>query len=529
MGKKNKSRTKLLPYDSLLPAPATNPFTSYQHDTFQKKLRHELDSTGGYCTELDFNSEDLAKLQTSSNFPTWTTAPEQIVPAQEETKTVSQPFKKGDHSWNGEDYTVYEYDVAMHLANHFSTGIYQGIPYIRRDGVDTALTSSMIGPLMIESMPTRKMRKVSAANFKHIQSWLRSFLATQERTLQRDPTLVLFENGCFDLRNGRQVPESKLKNKFFPVRINASYSPNQEPNTPVFDKFLDECSGGDPAIRQLMLEFLGYMLAPCEPDSIILLADTAGSGKSVLGNLARELLGVEKTCAIALANFGKAFEVSQIFGKVGNFCLDISSAVLSDATVATSKRLTGGTDPETINAKYEQPFTYQNLAKLVFSCNEGGIRLKNPDSGFERRLVIVPFLHAVPRNMMDKRLPEKLRAEYSGIVWHAMQALQQLHQRNYVFTYCREGELLKRKYMGVADASVQDFIDTCCTLTPEEQEWTSDMYNAYLAYCRESGEYPVGRKHFSQMIYSIPGVHAHKFQKDKTQLQGARGISLKPL
>lgn len=130
---------------------------------------------------------------------------------------------------------------------------------------------------------------------------------------------------------------------------------------------------------------------------------------------------------------------------------------------------------------------------------------------------------------MDKRLPEKLRAEYSGIVWHAMQALQQLHQRNYVFTYCREGELLKRKYMGVADASVQDFIDTCCTLTPEEQEWTSDMYNAYLAYCRESGEYPVGRKHFSQMIYSIPGVHAHKFQKDKTQLQGARGISLKPL
>ena len=128
---------------------------------------------------------------------------------------------------------------------------------------------------------------------------------------------------------------------------------------------------------------------------------------------------------------------------------------------------------------------------------------------------------------MDKRLPEKLWVERDGIVWHAMKALKQLHYRNYVFTYCREGALLKRKYMGVADASVQDFIDTCCTLTPEEQEWTSEMYSAYLEYCRESGEYPVGRKRFSQMIYSIPGVHAQKFQKDHTQLQGARGISLR--
>ena len=165
----------------------------------------------------------------------------------------------------------------------------------------------------------------------------------------------------------------------------------------------------------------------------------------------------------------------------------------------------------------------------MFSCNENGIRLRNFDSGFARRLQIIPFLHAVPKDQMDKRLPEKLWVERDGIVWHAMKALKQLHYRNYVFTYCREGALLKRKYMGVADASVQDFIDACCTLTPEEQEWTSEIYNAYLEYCHESGEYPVGRKRFSQMIYSIPGVHAQKFQKDHTQLQGARGISLKSL
>lgn len=525
MGKKNGSKKKHTRIDDFFDEPVMNPFDDYQESTFEMHLLGDLINSSG--AELDFGSDAMAGLQTDAAFPSWHLQKEPPIPQKEEPAPVPQPSKQPNRSYKGDEQAMYEYDIAIHLATNFSTGIYQGIPYLKKEGVDEALTIQMIGPLMIESMPTRMTRKVSAASFKHIQAWLRSILTTQGRTLHRDPALILFENGCFDLRDGRQVPESQLTNTFFPVRIHASYYPDQEPDTPVFDAFLEDCSGGDPAIKQLMLEFLGYMLAPCPPDTITLMADTAGSGKSVLGHLARQLLGFNKTCAIALSNFSKSFEVSQIFGKVGNFCLDISSAVLSDATVATIKRLTGGTDPETINAKYEQPFTYNNLAKLVFSCNEGGIRLRNPDSGFERRLVVIPFLHAVPRDRMDKRLPEKLWAERDGIVWHAMKALRQLHYRNYVFTYCHEGELLKRKYMGVAEASVQDFIDECCKLTPDEQEWTSEMYNAYLAHCRESGAYPVGRKRFSQMIYSIPGVHAQKFQKDHTQLQGARGISLR--
>ena len=81
--------------------------------------------------------------------------------------------------------------------------------------------------------------------------------------------------------------------------------------------------------------------------------------------------------------------------------------------------------------------------------------------------------------------------------------------------------------MGVAEPSVQDFIDECCVLSPEERSWTSTMYEEYLAYCHESDTDPVGRKRFGQMIYSVPGVRQHKYQKNKTQLQGADGICLK--
>lgn len=422
---------------------------------------------------------------------------------------------------------MYEYDVAVHLASNYSTALYQGIPYIKIDGVDTPLNSRLVGSLIEKSMPTIQKQKVSSRNFPYIQTWLQAILDGKERTLARDPHLILFENGCVNFLTGEFVPEHQLEGKFFPVRVRASYFPDSPAETPVWDKFMEDCSGGDPEIRQLILEFVGYMLAPCDPDQIILMAPAAGSGKSVAGNFVRELLGFEKTCAIALANFGKSFEVSQIYGKVANFCLDISSAILPDATVSTIKRLTGAGDPETINAKYQQPFQYINLAKLVFACNEGGIRLRNPDSGFDRRLTVIPFLHSLPRHKMDKRLKEKLWKERDGIVWQAMEALKDLYKHGYTFSYCTEGEKLKHQYMGVAEPSVQDFINECCMLSAEERSWTSELYSEYLRYCQESDIEPVGRKRFGQMIYTVPGVRPHKFQKDHTQLQGADGICLK--
>ena len=102
-----------------------------------------------------------------------------------------------------------------------------------------------------------------------------------------------------------------------------------------------------------------------------------------------------------------------------------------------------------------------------------------------------------------------------------------LYKRGYTFSYCAEGERLKNKYMGVAEPTVQDFINEYCVLSPDEREWTSTLYEEYKAYCRENGLDPVGRKRFGQMIYSIPGVRQHKFQQNLTQLQGADGICLR--
>lgn len=525
MSKKHKKNG----IDSFFPKPNGNPFGESDGLTTENRLILDIENIYGANKTLDFSNPEFSEGCVSAPFPSWNMEPEKDVPEMQATPAAAPSVQmKRSKPIDGD--AVYEYDVALHLAKNYPAGLYQGIPYIKIDGVDTPLDNRLVGSLVEKSMPMYQKRKVSARNFPFIQSWLQSILDGEDRIFHRDPRLILFENGCYNFMSGERVPESKLKNKFFPVRIHASYYPDYPQDTPVWDKFLEDCTGGDTEIRQLILEFIAYMLAPCDPDQIILMAPAAGSGKSVLGNFTRELLGFDKTCAIALNNLGKAFEVAQIYGKVASYCLDISSAVLSDATVSTSKRLTGAGDPETINAKYKDPFPYINYAKLVFACNEGGIRLRNPDSGFERRLTVIPFLHSLPRHKMDKQLKEKLWTERDGIVHQALTVLSEkngLYRRGYTFSYCAKGERLKNKYMGVAEPSVQDFIDEYCLLSPEERSWTSTLFEEYKAYCRENGLEPVGRKRFGQMIYSVPGVRQRKFQKNLTQLQGAEGICLK--
>ena len=277
MSKKNKKTG----FDAFFPKPEVNPFGEAEELSAKKRLILNVERMYGSSETLDFSNSEVAEGCVSTPFPSWSTEPEKDAPEMQATPATAPPVQqKRSKTMDGD--AVYEYDVALHLAKNYPTGLYQGIPYIKLDGVDTPLDNRLVGSLVEKSMPMYQKRKVSARNFPFIQSWLQAILDGEDRILHRDPHLILFENGCYNFMSGEKVPESKLKNKFFPVRIHASYHPDYPQDTPVWDKFLDDCTGGDPEIRQLILEFVAYMLAPCDPDQIILMAPQAGSGKSVL-------------------------------------------------------------------------------------------------------------------------------------------------------------------------------------------------------------------------------------------------------
>lgn len=518
MGKRKK-----LSFRDPFDAPAYDVFGA--EDSFKAQLIADFSKIG----EVDASSDVLCETEwkegrTSAPFPSWRNA--------EATDYVDnadkQESRQADKKKETRGRAVSEYEIALKLVNTYSTGLFQNIPYIKLNGVDTPVDGRLVGKLINMSLSKDNKDRISGSTFKHIYTWMQAILDTEESTMQRHPHWIMFENGIVNFLTGEFVTNVPTNKFFFPVQVHASYYPNNPSETPVWDQFLEDCSGGDAAVKKLILEFVGYMLSPCEPDRIFILSPCAASGKSITANLTRELLGMDKTCAIALSNFGKPFHVSQLFGKVANYCLDVSQAVLSDSIVATLKRLSGAGDPETIDRKYLDPFPYINYAKLVFACNENGIKIKgNQDGGIARRLICIPFLHSCPKSRMDRQLKEKLWAERDGIVYQALEALRELHYRNYEFTYTEDGERLLRKYLGRVEPSVQRFVDECCVLSPEERTWTSSLYEEYKKYCAQNGLVDIGRYTFGSEIYDLPGVENHKFQKDYIQRQGAEGICLR--
>lgn len=417
-----------------------------------------------------------------------------------------------------------EYEIAKFIVDNYPAGLFQDVPYVRLDGIHVPLTDRLVGKLIDKSFEAYIKKGISSNAWKSIYEWVHVLLDNADHILHLPERKILFENGAFDFVTRKKV--SLLDSEFIPVKINARYEPKELPETSVFDRFLEDCSNGDSEVKSLILAFLGYMISPGSGKHLIAMGEAPDSGKSLLANLTRDLLGRKNTCAISLHRFTNAFEMAQLLGKSANFCMDISGAVLNENTVAILKRLTGS-DPETLNPKYKAPIQYENFAKMVFACNEGGLRLKTPDKGFENRLTVIPFLKSVAPEDIDPDLPGKLWEERDGIVYHAVEALRTLYLNKYRFPYCRAGETLKAKWMQCSNRNLQQFVEDECTLSTDARIWTSDLYNQYIDYCYENSIEPMSKQAFTRSMYSVPGTSPEKWQENGTQLRGIRGVGLK--
>lgn len=518
MSKKHKHRKKQLMLLDVLPEPVESFIPVDDCDSpCHDQMLEEAVLLDDLLDQIDAQGRDAGSIPDPVQMKPAT--PPQNDPPQEAVQAPAQkaPEKKSR--------TVHEYEVARYIVDNYSTGLFQDIPYVKLDGVHVPLTDRLVGKLIDKSFEDCIKNGVSSNIWKSIFEWIHVLLDNAEHTLRIPERKILFLNGAYDFITGKKVYMTDTD--FVPVRINARYDPKNVPETPVFTKFLDDCAAGDPQVKALILAFLGYMISPGSGKHLIVLGPAPDSGKSILGNFTRDLLGRKNTCAISMHRFTNAFEMAQLLGKSANYCLDVSGAVLNESTVATLKRLTGG-DPETLNPKYKNPIQYENFAKIIFACNSGGIRLKTPDEGFRNRLVVIPFLKSVAPKDIDPDLPSKLWNERDGIVYYAVEALRKLYLNRYQFPYCRAGEALKAKWMQCPDATVQQFLNDSCVLSEEERIWTSELYDQYCAYCHNHDLQAVTERTFSHRIHSMPGTYADKWKSGNTQLRGVRGIGMKP-
>lgn len=268
-----------------------------------------------------------------------------------------------------------------------------------------------------------------------------------------------------------------------------------------WEKFLNDLSAGSEALRLRILEMIGVIISGYPSKSFFLLEGESNTGKSQLTNFLRDILGKSACAALnGISQLGDKWTPGSLFGKLLCLCGDVPKTPLDSKTIANIKQLTGD-DLILGEIKYQNPFFFENTAKLLFSSNHP-LQVPNEyqDQAFLNRLVLIPCYNPVPRSEQIPQLHVHLSHEAGYIIALAMDALKELIARNGEFTPLPEE--LEDKMIQAPDEEqmVIDFICDDCIREEGVECPVSAVFQAFQVRKPRSQMTP---ETFSKCVYNL--------------------------
>lgn len=266
-----------------------------------------------------------------------------------------------------------------------------------------------------------------------IISAIRAFVKKEPKLVIDDPTIdpnyIVFRNGRLDIRTMKFSDNDPLV--FQTSYLNFNYD-RYNTHCPNFEKYLESVSGGDPDIKELMLQTHGY-IASCSMDakSFFLFIGEGDTGKSLTIGLDTMFFPNDFVSTIELQALGDKFSTGNLANVRLNVGGDLPNKPLTPDVVKHVKGITGN-DMMTAEKKFVQPFSFKPTCKLVFATNHPLV-LQQRDDQFCERLVVIPFDNKIPKDRQDHDLLNKLRDELPAIFNMILEAFLRLRNNNFEF------------------------------------------------------------------------------------------------
>lgn len=391
-------------------------------------------------------------------------------------------------------------------------GCYQPLPQL------TAWLANFFPEITTRSLLANDLREIAQR-----LTW-REDLRCCRDTLNRSKELVNLENGVFNLETGELMPHNPRFR--FTYQVNASYLQDPEYiNCPTFEAFCRSSLDGDTQKRQLLLEIIGYICSDLTVGKCaFFLQGQPNSGKSIVAEFVGRLFDPSLVSNVPLHQLGDRFSRAELAGKKVNIAGEIAGRALRD--ISLFKSVTGS-DRIMGELKGRDPFYFTPQCKLLFAGNTLP-RTTEADTtaAFANRLVILLFNQSIPPEKQDKSLLDRLWKEADSIVTLSLHALQNLMDRNFVFTQPEDSKSFLELFTNRSNV-LSGFLGECCTLSPKARVFNVDLFAAFVDYCARNGLEAISRSHFFDLLSGIPGVYAKCVRIGKENRQGHEGIALK--
>ena len=184
------------------------------------------------------------------------------------------------------------------------------------------------------------------------------------------------------------------------------------------------------------------------------------------------------------------------------------------------KALTGG-DPIQARFMRQDFFEFKPRFKLIIAGNHKP-SVRSVDEAIKRRMYLIPWLLVIPFEERDKKLAEKLMAEWPGILAWMIEGCIQWQRIGLappaVVTSATDA------YLEAEDAH-SIWLDDRCIRDPNGWESTPALYADWKEWAERSGEYAGTLKRFLHTLEQRGSAYGVAHQRHKTtKRRGFRGL-----
>lgn len=288
-----------------------------------------------------------------------------------------------------------------------------------------------------------------------------------------------FSNKSLVTRNNK-IEIQEHSEKLFSTYGNETLELIENAECPNFMAFLKEVFLDDGDAVRFIQEWFGYQFLDHADGQKFLIAYGAGAnGKSVLFNVLRKLLSTKNTSATSMTELGRQFGRENLINKYSNICNESSSDWFNADII---KEISSG---ETINIdrKHEKAVTVKIFTKLTFLCNALPMSA-DASYGYERRLLVLPFIKVFKPEEQDPYLEDKLERELSGILNFAFEGLERLLENRFAFTESSTMEKAKQRYLAQSNP-MKLYVQSVFKAEPGEKSYKNEIYFYYSQWLEQ--------------------------------------------
>lgn len=405
----------------------------------------------------------------------------------------------GSYSWklkfhrvaqNGRPLDVIDARIARYILEHNRIIVIDGAPYYYQDGafrldpkghhIRTLIEACMFEELATDQRLARVLRLIIS------KEELQYSAETMELNCH-PKSWINCRNGMLDLMTLKLHPHSP---EYFSLnQIPFSYDPERRLQAGSIAEEYLEAFIPDQEDREMFLEYAGYCLtASTGFQQYMILQGSGGIGKSVLLKMISWIVGEDNLCAIKLQDLAGRFSTRFLFGKLLDCVGDLDSTPLSETG---NLKMVTGEDSIQAEIKGGDVFHFKPYAKLLFSANRIPVSKDEQTDAFYRRILI---LHLEP---CEKRFPDlesRLQADTETFFHLAVRAAQRAFKRGCLMNSKNSVSEVLDLYL--RSDSVKAFLHFKTVRDPKARIPTTDLFDAYEAFCVEQERRSLSRIHF---------------------------------